>query len=65
MKRLIMLLCALAIALSLSGCRKEDPLASVPNPIATITMSDGKTMNLELFFQDAPNTVANFCELAN
>ena len=65
MKRLIIILCALAIALSLSGCRKEDQLASVPNPIATITMSDGKTMNLELFFQDAPNTVANFCELAN
>lgn len=65
MKRRIWLFCALALAVLLCGCQREDPLASVPNPIATITMSDGRTMNLELFLQDAPNTVANFCELAN
>lgn len=65
MKRLMLILCALALAIGLSGCQTQDSFANVPNPIATITMNDGKTMNLELFFQDAPNTVANFCELAN
>ncbi len=65
MRRCILILCALALAISLCSCQREDPLASVPNPIATITMSDGRAMNLELFLKDAPNTVANFCELAN
>ena len=35
------------------------------NPIATITMADGKTMTLELFPAIAPITVANFVTLAN
>ena len=35
------------------------------NPVATITMQDGKQIVLELYPDKAPNTVANFVELAN
>ena len=50
----------------LSGCgREEDPYAGIPNPIATIALSDGRSMVFELFLAEAPNTVANFVELAN
>lgn len=56
-----MLLCLAAV---LGGCA-EDPLAAVPNPVATIMLTDGSAMRFELFVQDAPNTVANFVELAN
>ena len=36
-----------------------------PNPVATITMSDGSAMRFELYPDQAPNTVANFIDLAN
>ena len=36
-----------------------------PNPVATITMSDGSRMRFELYPDQAPNTVANFISLAN
>ena len=36
----------------------------VPNPVATITMRDGKQMRFELDPTQAPNTVANFIYLA-
>ena len=64
MKKRVALILALVLALLLGGCA-DNFLASVPNPVATITMSDGKTLRFELFLQDAPNTVANFVELAN
>ena len=35
------------------------------NPIATITMADGRTMKAELYPDKAPNTVNNFISLAN
>lgn len=35
------------------------------NPIATVTMADGKTMTLELYPSIAPTSVANFVTLAN
>lgn len=35
------------------------------NPIATITMSNGKFIKVELFPEKAPNTVNNFISLAN
>ncbi|MBR1822064.1 MAG: peptidylprolyl isomerase [Clostridia bacterium] len=37
----------------------------VPNPVATITMSDGGQMRFTLYPDLAPNTVANFIKLAN
>ena len=54
------------LALLLSGCGQKNPYSDVEqNPIATITMSDGKQMHFELYPQIAPNTVANFVRLAN
>lgn len=35
------------------------------NPVATLTMQNGKTIEIELFPQIAPNTVNNFISLAN
>lgn len=35
------------------------------NPIAVITLEDGRTMTLELYPEVAPNTVNNFADLAN
>ena len=55
----------LLLILLLAGCQRIDPLANVPNPIATITLSDGRAMRFELYVQNAPNTVANFVSLAN
>ena len=53
-----LLLCAL-LALGLAG------LAEGEYPIATIEMENGDVMKLELYPDVAPNTVANFIELAN
>ena len=67
MKRRIPLLALLlALICLLGGCgAQEGPYAGVPNPVATIELSDGRSMRFELFLADAPNTVANFVELAN
>lgn len=35
------------------------------NPIATITMENGKQIKVELYPEIAPNTVNNFISLAN
>lgn len=35
------------------------------NPVATLTMQNGKTIKIELFPKIAPNTVNNFISLAN
>lgn len=35
------------------------------NPIATITLEDGRTITIELYYDKAPNTVKNFIYLAN
>ena len=69
MKRLLAALAALLLLLSLTGCGREeeepDPYADVPNPVATITLSNGGEMRAELYLSQAPNTVANFISLAN
>ena len=68
MKRLWTALLTLVLLLSLAGCSREeepDPYADVPAPIATITLSDGSVMRAELYLSQAPNTVANFIDLAN
>ena len=59
MKKLILTL-ALVLALTLGGA-----LAETQHPVATITMEDGGVIVLELVPETAPNTVANFVELAN
>ena len=64
MKRLLCALLLLALCLGLAGC-KSVSYRDAENPIATITMADGSTMRFELYLQVAPNTVANFCTLAN
>jgi len=65
MKRFcLMLSLLLAIAL-LAGCGKKEEPEPIPNPIATITMEDGSQMRFELKPDAAPNTVANFVNLAN
>lgn len=65
MKRIILLLLALALALTACGAKKNPYEDIEQNPIATITLSNGAQMRFELYPQLAPNTVANFVSLAN
>ena len=64
MKRAAIILLLLALVAMLAGCGDEVPFPGVQNPIATITLSDDSVMRFELFVQEAPNTVANFVQLA-
>ena len=57
MKKLIL---ALVLALALCGAA-----LAAQNPTATIEMEGGGIIELELLPEKAPNTVANFVELAN
>ena len=54
-----------ALILILKLTEPREPEEKAPNPVATITMSDGKQMRFELFPDQAPNTVANFIKLSN
>lgn len=54
----------LVLLLLLAACGKEDPYEGVPDPIATITLEDGREMHILLDLKQAPNTVANFVSLA-
>ena len=66
MKRLLAWLLLTALALGLTGCRREEQRAApAQRPVATITMQSGDTMRFELYPDLAPNTVANFIHLAN
>ena len=56
---------AVAIILLLNLGEPKEPEEVVPNPVATITMSDGSQMRFTLYPDQAPNTVANFIRLAN
>ena len=57
MKKLIV------IALALMLCAM--PAVAAQNPVATIEMQDGGVITVELYPEIAPNSVANFVELAN
>ena len=59
------LLLAGVLLLILKLTEPKAPEEPVPNPVATITMSDGAQMRFELYPDKAPNTVANFISLAN
>ena len=50
----------LMLALFGAGCGGKD----TKNPIATLELKNGKTIKIELFKEAAPETVANFIELA-
>ncbi len=63
-KRIALLLALALLACGLAGCGRRSPYEGIPNPVATIELSNGSSMRFELFLQDAPNTVANFVELA-
>ena len=59
-KLLAALLCALLLAGCLGALAEENQ-----NPVATIEMENGGVISVELYPDVAPNTVANFVELAN
>lgn len=68
MKRLLTAILFIILCIGLGACHRsenDNEYAGVPNPIATITMSDGSIMRFELDLQNAPNTVANFTSLSN
>ena len=61
MKKVIsLLLCALLLSLGVAALADAEAY-----PVATIEMANGDVMKLELYPEIAPNTVANFIELAN
>ena len=67
-KKLLLILCAALLVLIAGGLILSRVLsrdAVKENPVVTITMEDGKQIVLELYPDKAPNTVANFVELAN
>ena len=64
LKKWIALLMALTV-IALTGCGTQQKVQEdIPNPKVTITMENGDTINLELYPNIAPNTVANFVTLA-
>ena len=63
MKRAAALILALAIML-LCGCGQKSQVELPPNPTCEILMETGDVIRLELFYEYAPNTVANFVSLA-
>ena len=60
MKRIITLLFCAALIFATFAVAEQEAC-----PIATIEMANGDVMRLELYPDIAPNTVANFIELAN
>lgn len=72
MKKIISLIAVVLLSISLVGCQsssneKKEVVAKAPtsNPTAIIEMSNGKKIELELFYEKAPNTVSNFITLAD
>ena len=59
------LLLGAGLILALKLTEPKPPEEKHPDPVATITMSDGSQMRFELYPDQAPNTVANFIKLAN
>lgn len=64
-RRIAAALLLAALVLLLGGCAGRNKYEGLPNPVATISLEDGRQMRLELVVSCAPNTVANFVSLAN
>lgn len=69
-KRVILFILVIVMSLSLMGCGStsdSDTESSWEggNPIVTIEMENGGIIELELYPEIAPITVANFCDLAD
>lgn len=60
----LLLAAALILLLKLTEPKAEEG-EPTRNPVATITLQDGRQMRFELYPDQAPNTVANFIYLAN
>ncbi len=68
--RIAALTLALLLCLSLAACGGQeadeaDVSYSETDPIATLTLADGRTIRIVLYPESAPQTVANFISLAN
>lgn len=67
MKRILYFLAA-ALLLCCAGCKtteEDNNIVVNKAPIATIEMEDGGVIQVELYYDLAPNTVKNFVHLAN
>ncbi len=80
MKKIVSMLLVLTLTVfSLSACSSTDESSDTDatsadgaewsseddNPIATLVVKDYGTITIELYYEDAPNTVKNFISLAN
>jgi len=63
MKRFFAVLMCLLLIFSLVGCEKKEKIEK--NPVATLTLSSGKEVVMELYPEVAPQSVYNFIYLAN
>ena len=61
----LVLAIVLVLVLVLRNAGQKETEPPPPNPVATIIMRGGGQMRLELYPDQAPNTVANFVRLAN
>ena len=78
-KKVVGLIMAITLCLSFSACTSSSntsgtgstsssgsvDYSNASNPVATIVMSDGSMIKIELYPKAAPNTVNNFIYLAN
>ena len=65
MRRYLAFALLTVLVLTLDGCAGKNKYENLPNPVATISLEDGRQMRVELAVSCAPNTVANFVSLAN
>ncbi len=64
MKRALAAALALMLTLALGGCNQVAQEETWEHPTVVIEMETGDVIRLELFYEYAPNTVANFVYLA-
>jgi peptidyl-prolyl cis-trans isomerase B (cyclophilin B) len=65
-KKAILIVVSMALALSMTACATQNGGKKVEkNPVVTITMQYDSTIKVELYPDKAPNTVNNFISLAS